>query len=78
MQPDAEQFREWQGHPVTEWVMAVMRAHAGTMKAKWADIAWEGGIDPDLLNEARVRADCYLAIPNSTLDDWKALDDTQA
>lgn len=78
MQPDEAEFRDWLGHPVTEWVFACMRKQAEAQKQKWADLAWQGDLDPLLRNEARVRADCYLALPDSAFADWKAIDDTEA
>lgn len=76
MLPEEEDFREWQGHPVTEWVMDRMRAMAAAQKGKWAEMAWQGNLDPALHREANVRADCYLAIPECTYEDWKAIDDS--
>jgi hypothetical protein len=77
VQPDEEDYRDWLGHPVTEWVVACMNKQAAAQKAKWAEMAWEGDLDPLLLNEARVRADCYLALPESSFADWKAINDTE-
>ena len=76
--PDAETFREWQQHPVTEWVMALCRKQADTMKSRWADLAWTEGLNETAFTEARVRADCYLALPESSFEDWKAIDDSEA
>lgn len=79
VQPDADEFKEWQGHPVTEWVLGLMKAHAENQKLKWAELAWNDGVVDQLaLTEAKVRADCYLAIPESAFEDWKAIDDTEA
>lgn len=79
MQPSAEQFSEWMQHPVTEWVFAACLKHAGALKGVWAGQVWESGeINPQALLEARVRADCYRALPESSFEDWKAIDDTEA
>lgn len=78
MQPSAEEFREWRGHPVTEWVMSCMSRFADEQKAKWSELAWKGDLDPVLLKEAQTRADCYRAIPDSSHDDWKAIDDPES
>jgi len=77
MQPSPEDFKEWQGHPVTEWVMAQMIKFAGQQKELWAQEAWAGDLSELLLNEARTRADCYKAIPESNLEDWIAIDDSE-
>lgn len=77
--PEEAEYRDWLGHPVTEWVLARMASMAAQQKTRWAELAWEKGeVDPLLLCEARVRADCYRAIPDSTYDDWKALHDSEA
>jgi len=79
MQPDEEQFKEWLQQPVTEWVFAACLKHADACKAIWANQVWESGeSDPQALLEARVRADCYRALPESLFQDWKAIDDTEA
>lgn len=78
MQPDEADFNEWLGHPVTEWVLAVMRKMAARQRAEWSELAWQGDLNPQLLTEAKVRADCYLAIPESAFDDWKAIYDSEA
>ncbi len=77
MQPSEADFKDWQGHPVTEWMLACMVKHADRQKAGWLDLAWTGDLDPLLLKEAQVRADCYRAIPDSSFDDWKAIDDSE-
>jgi hypothetical protein len=59
--------------------MAQVVAFAGAQQAMWAALAWEKGeLDPAAFNEARVRSDCYLALAQSTYEDWKAIDDTEA
>lgn len=65
-----DDFKEWLGHPVTEWVIGKMRAKAAQQQTLWADMAWAGDLDPLLHNEAKIRADCYLAIPECTYEDW--------
>jgi len=77
VQPDEADFKEWLAGPVTEWVIACMRKAAARQQAEWLALAWGGNLDPLLLNEARVRADCYLAIPDCSFEDWKAIDDTE-
>lgn len=77
MKPDKEQFQEWLGHPVTEWVLACMIKAANSQQSKWTELAWKGDLDPLLLKEAQVRADCYAALPDSSYEDWEALDDSE-
>ncbi len=73
-QPSEEAFSEWRDHPVTEWILGIMRKQAEAQKQKWAEMAWEGDLSPLLHREAHVRADCYQAIPDSTYEDWIAND----
>lgn len=76
---DAKDFEEWRGHPVTEWVFSLCQKHAETMRDKWAAQVWETGeIKPEALLEARVRADCYMALPQSSFDDWSSIDGSEA
>jgi len=78
-QPDADQFKDWLEHPVTEWVLELCQKHAEAMQAKWAALAWESGeLNPQAFLEARVRADCYRDLAAGSFDDWKAIDDTEA
>lgn len=79
MQPSKEDFAEWVGHPVTEWVFAACLKHADALKGIWAGQVWESGqIDPMALLEARVRADCYRALPDSSYEDWSKIDGSEA
>lgn len=73
-QPEEEMFKEWLGHPVTEWIWDILRKQAAAQQGKWAQMAWEGDLDPLLHREAHVRADCYLVLPDSTYEDWIAND----
>lgn len=77
MLPSEEDFREWQGHPVTEWIVSLMRKQADKQKAKWAKMAWSGDLDPLLHREAHVRADCYREMPDATYADWRVIHDSE-
>lgn len=77
MQPSAQEFEEWQGHPVTEWVFRMVGKFANEQQGRWAKSAWDSGqLEAEAFVEARVRADCYLSLSQSSFDDWKAIDDT--
>lgn len=77
-QPSETEFNEWKGHPVTEWVMGAVAKFARQQKDRWAQAAWENGeLDPALLAEAKVRADCYLSLAESDYSDWKAINDPE-
>lgn len=79
MQPNAQEFDEWKGHPVTEWVFGLVAKFANEQQERWAKMAWESGeLSPEAFAEARVRADCYLSLSQSSFDDWKVIDDTES
>jgi hypothetical protein len=79
MAPDRADFDEWLGHPVTEWVFTMCARHADAMRDKWAAQVWQSGeVSPEALLEARVRADCYRALPESSFDDWRVIDGSEA
>jgi len=77
MQPTEDQFKDWQSHPVTEWVLRLCEKHGQSQREEWAKKAWEAGeVLPDVFQEARVRADCYDDLAKSSYEDWKTIDDT--
>lgn len=83
MSVSSEEFADWQQHPVTEYVVGLMRRWAERQQAEWGAQAWDAeNIDPLFLKEAKTRADCYRTIPDSTLEDWQSieekLDDTKS
>lgn len=79
LQPNETDFKEWQGHPVTEWVFAMVGKFARQQQERWAQAAWDSGnLSPEAFAEARVRADCYKALSESSFDDWKVIDDTES
>jgi hypothetical protein len=76
MRPEAEEFKEWLQHPVTEWALGLMTVWGEEQKTMWANMAWESGeVDQLALTEARVRSDCYTAIPSMPFEDWTAIED---
>jgi hypothetical protein len=79
MQPSEAEFKEWQQHPVTEWVFALVGKFSDAQKEHWAELAWiSEKSDQEGLMIAKVRADCYAALSSSSFDDWKAIDDTKS
>lgn len=61
---------------MTEYVFAMMEGWAERQRVAWAELAWsKGEIDPALLREAQVRADCYRELPGSSLEDWQAIEE---
>lgn len=74
-----DEFKEWLDHPVTEWVFAAVRKHAEAQQEAVGRIMWETGeANQRLLDEARLRADCYNALPETTYEDWSELNDPKA
>lgn len=79
MQVSEEEFNEWRRHPVSEWVFGLVAKFADAQQAKVAQAAWQSGVaDQAMLDEARFRADCYRGLSDSSFQDWKAIDDTDA
>lgn len=79
MQPDEKAFKEWREHPVTEWVLGLTHKFADGQKAAVSEMMWTSGeVNQRLLDEARARADCYLGLSQSSYEDWKAIDDSEA
>lgn len=74
-QPSEDDYKEWLGHPVTEWVLGRLLLQAEQQKELWAEMAWQGNLDPLLHREALVRADCYKAIAESTYEDLHDTED---
>lgn len=79
MQPDEEMFKEWREHPVTEWIFGQIDKFSEQQKQRYADAVWDNGeARQELLTEARIRTDCYRALFETSLADWKAIDDAEA
>jgi len=78
MQLDQKDFDEWLQLPVTEYVMAAMRALAQREMDAWQAYAWEGNLDPLTLNEARALVKVSNTLTGNTFDDWKAINDPDA
>lgn len=69
--PSPEDFAAWCDHPVTRFVAAVYLNAAHDCRVAWDQSSWvEGGGDPELLAELRVRADCYNAFAQTTLENY--------
>lgn len=52
-----EDFAAWKDNPITQAVMAWVKAHAAESKKEWDAKSWEqGNPDPVLLAELRARA----------------------
>lgn len=78
MQLDKAEFDEWLQMPVTEWVLAMCEKFSRQQKDRAATIMWDSGAaDQAVLSEARLRADCYQALAQSSFEDWKAIDDSE-
>lgn len=81
----SEDFARWRDDPMTKLVLRALDAAAGAQKEAWDQASWGGGkvrADDlkDLLQELRVRADCYAALRDLTLDDvtaWLGIEDEQ-
>lgn len=72
--PLRDDFARWRDDPITKLVLEALERAAEAQKAQWDAAAWAGGkvrADDlkDLLQELRVRADCYRALGELTIDD---------
>lgn len=72
--PLSEDFARWRDDPITGLVFKAMDAAANAQKAEWDSASWGGGVVradelKDMLQELRVRADCYRALQELTIDD---------
>lgn len=75
--PLNEDFARWRDDPMTRLVLKALDAASAAQKAQWNAASWDGGkvrADDlkDLLQELRVRADCYAALRDMTFDDIAA------
>lgn len=69
-----EDFARWRDDPITRLVFKALDAAAEAQKTEWDNASWRGGVVRGddlsrLLNELRVRADCYAALKELTLED---------
>lgn len=74
---DAKDFAEWYQLPMTEYVMAAMRALAAREMEAWQGQAWAGSLDPLALHSARSRVEVANTFTGNTFMDWKAINDPE-
>lgn len=80
-----EDFARWRDDPMTQMVFAGMAAAADAQKAEWDRASWGGGVVradelKNMLQELRVRADCYRALQELTIDDitnWLGIENAE-
>lgn len=77
MRPSPSEYAEWLTLPVTEYVLQALAKMAASQQSLWAQEAWNGNLTPELHLEARIRADCYNAMAECTLEDWSAVNDPE-
>jgi hypothetical protein len=83
--PLSEDFARWRDDPMTRMVFKALDAASDAQKQAWEDASWNGGrvrADElkDLLQELRIRSDCYRALGELTIDDikqWLGIPDEQ-
>ncbi len=83
--PLSEDFTRWLDDPVTRLVFRALEQAEEAQKARWDAASWGGGmVRPDalaaLLNELRVRSDCYRALREMTFADvatWLGIEDEE-
>lgn len=56
---------------MTKWVRGILSGAAQQHKAEWDKVSWEGGeASPLTLLELRTRADAYMAIEETSYEQW--------
>ena len=75
--PLSEDFARWRDDPMTRMVFAALEQAEQAQKAQWDAASWGGGTRradalKELLDELRVRADCYRALREMTFSDLAA------
>lgn len=69
--PTKEDFDAWRDNPVTQFVFAAHRQIAKECREAWDVEGWEkGNANQKLLDELRVRADTYNALPDTPYDGY--------
>ncbi len=72
--PLEEDFARWRDDPITRLVFKALEAAAVAQKDQWDAASWGGGETradrlKDTLAELRVRADCYRALGELSVED---------
>lgn len=81
----SEDFNRWREDPITRLVFKALEAAESAQKAQWDKASWKGGYAraddlKRLLDELRVRADCYAALREMTVEDvaqWLGIEHEQ-
>lgn len=69
----AEALEEWRAHPVTEWLLAVMRQGAATNKAGLQASLWASGeCDQQALGRVKAQEELIEDLTDGTSDDWNS------
>ena len=76
MNIEKEEFDQWLGHPVTEWMMRAHNEKADEAKETWLKASWEGGnADPLLLADLRARAEVFRDFAELNYEDMRKHDE---
>ena len=66
-----DELDEWRGHPVTEWLLAVLRKGYQANKASLQAQLWsEGQCDPGALGRTKAQAELIEDMTEATCEDW--------
>lgn len=74
--PDAgkltrDELDEWRSHPVTEWLLAVLRKGAAENKASLQSSLWEtGSCNPETMGRVKAQGELIEDLEEATEDDW--------
>lgn len=80
-----EDFTRWREDPMTKMVFGALKLASAAQKTAWEEASWGGAVArPDelarTLAELRVRADCYDALHEMTIEDvtkWLGIEDAE-
>jgi hypothetical protein len=80
-----EDFARWREDPMTKMVMGALKLAEKAQKTAWDEASWERGIARadelrGTLQELRVRADCYAALHEMSVEDvasWLGIEDVE-
>lgn len=66
-----DELDEWRSHPVTEWLLAILRKGAASNRAALQSRLWaDGNCDPEELGRVKAQTELIEDLTEATHDDW--------
>ena len=67
----AEELSEWRSHPVTQWILAVLRKGYQSNRAMLEGELWASGkCDPETLGRVKAQAELIEDLTETDEDEW--------